>query len=211
MQTAATVHIVEGDSNSRHSVKQLLQESGLNSVAHESAEQFLQHFAFDDMTPQCLLLEIRLPGLSGLGLQKQLVDDSVAIPTVFLTDVADVRMTVQAMKSGAVDVLEKPVQHKALLDCLTQALDSSAQQVLKIRQANALQGLVDSLSRREKEVMTLLLDARNTKEIAAILSISQQTVAKHRTAVLDKLEVDSVPALLRLDHGNSRLRRYCPR
>ena len=200
MSGPPTVHVVDDDFEMRESLRLMLSVAGLGVETYDSAEDFLHRFVSADTSgPTCLIVDMRLPGLSGQGLHQKLVEDGIEIPTIVLTAYADVSVAVTAIKSGAVDFLEKPVHRHMLLECVQNALDEHAQMRLSQQRERALKGKLALLSKREKQVMELLLDAKNTKEIAAALQISQQTVAKHRAAILDKLEVNSVPALFRLD------------
>ncbi len=208
MSGSQSVHVVDHDQQLREGVRQILQDAGLQSCLYASAEDFLQTFDFDVVAPQCLIVEVRLPGLSGLGLHQKLTAEGHRVPTVILTAFGSIPMAVQAIKAGVIDFLEKPVHRSVLIDCVQQALDVHAQELLGRQHQRDLVQRLGKLSGREREVMSLLLEAKNTKEIARSLGISQQTVAKHRTAILEKLNVASVPALLRLDSGGETLRPH---
>ena len=200
--TKPTVFIVDDDRQVRESLSLLVSSAGMNVEAFGSAEEFLEHYNDDSDTPQCLILDVRMPGMSGLGLQEKLALEKIRIPIVIISGYANVAMAVQAMRAGAVDFLEKPFHRQALLERVQQAIDRHAE----IRWQQARQGDVASrmalLSSREREVMHLLVAAKNAKEIASNLGISAKTVATHRARVLEKMRVESVVELARLFVGS---------
>jgi FixJ family two-component response regulator len=193
-----TVHVVDDDPSVRESLVAILHTASVDIIASASAEEFLDKFDSHSDVPRCLLLDVRMPGLSGLGLQSKLAAESKTIPIIFVTGQSDVRSAVEAMRNGAVDYVEKPVHPHVLLDKVRKAIDLDAQSRYRQTQSQKLARGLQFLSDREREVMALLLDARNTKEIAAHLGIGVQTVSKHRASLFEKLGVRNVVELMRL-------------
>lgn len=194
--TAATVHLVDDDPAVRAALSRLLRLHGHEVCAHASAEAALE----DPTVPQagCLVLDLRMPGLTGLELQAALAKRGVTVPIVFLTAHGDVPSGVLAMKEGAVDFLEKPVHDDALLKAIGRALERAASsgEVQAVREsARARLGL---LTPREREVLELVVVGRRNKGIAGVLGISEQTVKVHRMRAMTKLGLETVPALIRL-------------
>ena len=201
------VFVVDDDPQVRQSLKMLLSSAGFAVECYASAEQFLDACRTPPNHPSCLLLDIRMPGMSGIGLQAKLSAEGFAIPVIMITGAATVPLAVQAMKAGALDFLEKPFHRQTLLERVQHALDMDAEVRWKrAREAGTL-SMLDALSPREHEVMRLLIQGKMTKEIAAELGIGLKTVAKHRIRVLSKMRVDTV---VKLTHLVDRLDRAAP-
>jgi len=183
----ATVYVVDSDAEALSSTIALLDRTGLNSQGYFDAESFLRSRRRTDTG--CVLLELELREKSGIDVQARLVERGINLPVIFLATNADIPATVKAMKAGALNVLEKPVDAQLLADQVQLAIQLDAQS----RKTN---DGIDLLSGREFEVMTLLLQARSTKGVAHDLSISAKTVEKHRANVLRKLQCDSVTELV---------------
>ncbi len=189
-----TVFVVDDEVIIRKALKLLLRSVGLSVETYASADEFLQ--AFNPDRYGCLVLDVRMPGMSGLELQQELRARQSHIPIIFLTAHADVSMSVRAMKFGAVDFIEKPFNDQDLLDAIRVALHtgkSTREQRFSQRSATRL---LKSLSRRENEVMKLLVGGRSAKHIAVELGISEKTVAAHRLRLLEKLNLSSVVELV---------------
>jgi two-component system, LuxR family, response regulator FixJ len=201
MDNQPTVHVVDDDPQVRESLNLFMRSVGFDTKVYDSAEAFLD--AYEDATgpPRCLVLDVRMPGLSGLGLQKRLVDRGINVPTIIITGYGDVSMAVKAMGAGAIDFIEKPFSRQALLTRVQEAIDRDASRRRLQTQRADVNFRLDSLSHREREVMDLLVIGKSAKQIAAKLNIGEKTVAKHRARVFGKMRVDSVAALVHLAYS----------
>jgi FixJ family two-component response regulator len=195
-----TVFIVDDDSDVRESLQELLDSVGLPSKSFGTAQEFLSNARGknDDDGPSCLILDVRLPGISGLDLQHELKKAKVSIPIIFLTAHADVAMSVKAMKSGAVEFLTKPFRQQDLLDAVQRSLSRDRVLREKRRDAAELQQRYNTLSVREREVMSLVVSGRLNKQIAAELDASEATVKMHRSQAMKKMQAKSLPELVRM-------------
>lgn len=196
MESEATVYVVDDDPAVRHSLTRLLESVGWRVEAFASAPEFLDQYRPDQCA--CLVLDLRLPGMSGLELQKTLRERSLDIPVIFLTGFGDVPMAVQAMRAGAIDVIEKPFRHQALLDRIQEAVAIAGQRDRERTRRADIRERFSVLTPRECEVMDLVVDGKANKEIALALGVSLKTVEFHRTNVMKKLDVDGVARLVRL-------------
>jgi FixJ family two-component response regulator len=194
--TRPLVVLVDDDADARSAYGRLLRVRGYDVREHPSAEHLLA--APDVREPACVLLDLRMPGLSGLGLQAEFARRGLEVPIVFLTGHGDVPSSVQAMKSGAVDFLEKPVSEPALLAAVEAALAlSAARRAARAERAGAT-GRIERLSDREREVVESVVAGRRNAEIARQLGIGEQTVRVHRMHAMAKLGVSSLPELIAL-------------
>jgi two-component system response regulator DctR len=191
-----TVFFVDDDAAVRDSITELVESVGLESEDYASASAFLD--AFDPQRPGCLVLDVRMPEMSGLELQRRLNALGVNMPVIVLTGHADVPMAVEAMKAGAVDFLQKPYRDQALLDSINAALSMDSATRRSSIEADSLDQRRATLTEREREVLDLLLAGRISKEIARVLAISPRTVEAHRRNLLQKFGVGSAKELLRL-------------
>jgi FixJ family two-component response regulator len=195
-EAEATVFVVDDDESIREALKDLLESVGLRVETFASAPEFLQSRHSD--VPSCLVLDIRLPGLSGLDLQREMADANIHTPIIFLTGHGDIPMTVRAMKAGAVEFLTKPFRDQDLLDAIQEALglDRAARQ--EQAQANELRSRFDSLTPRENEVFALVVTGLLNKQIALQLGTSEVTIKQHRHQVMQKMHADSFAELIRM-------------
>jgi two-component system, LuxR family, response regulator FixJ len=195
-ESEPTVFVVDDESAVRDGLTCLLEAEGLVVRTHESAEAFLA--AYQPGQPGCLLLDVRMRGMSGLQLQARLVQVEPAIPIIIITGHGDIPMAVQALSAGALDFLEKPVNAERLVERVRFALGVDERQRAQWQQHQAFAMRRSSLTSREREVMELMVKCLPSKQIAAKLGITQKTVEVHRKHVLDKMGVRSTPSLVRI-------------
>lgn len=198
--TPAMVFVVDDDAGVRASIRLLLRSVGIAATPMASAREFLDHF--DPAQPGCLVLDIRMPGMSGLELQQQLNLRGAIIPVLFITGHGDVPMAVEAMRQGAIDFLQKPFRDQDLIDRIQKALARDRENRAALQQHEHIRRRVDALTARERQVLELLTQGKPNKVMAMELGISQRTVEIHRAHVMEKLGVRSVAQLVRmmLDH-----------
>ena len=191
-----TVFVVDDDPGMLKSLSWLLESDGLKTETYRSAQELLERY--DPDRPGCLVLDLRMPGMNGLELQEWLVAHGIELPIVFVTGHGDVRASVRAMKLGAVDFLEKPLDDEELLRMVRYAIRKDLERRRREQEEREVRSLLASLTEREREVMRMLVDGKPTKQIAHELGISHQTVAKHRVRIFSKLNVQSETELVRL-------------
>jgi FixJ family two-component response regulator len=191
-----TVFIVDDDVSVRESLELLIRTAGWQPETFASAQSFLDRPR--PLTPSCLVLDVGLPDLSGLDLQQRVVDDRPDMPIVFITGYGDVPMTVRAMKAGAVEFLTKPFNDDALLSAISQAIDKSRAALTVDAEMTELRDNYASLSRREREVMALVVSGLLNKQVGGELHISEITVKAHRGKVMRKMKADSLADLVNM-------------
>jgi FixJ family two-component response regulator len=195
-ETEGLVFVVDDDAPLRESLKNLIRSVGLRVEAFASAQEFLRTKRPD--LAGCLVLDVRLPGLSGLDLQKRIAEAEMEIPIIFITGHGDIPMTVQAMKAGAVEFLTKPFRDQDLLDAIQRALERDRKARERRAEIAALRRRFDSLTPREREVMGLVVTGLLNKQVAGELGTSETTVKIHRHQVMEKMGAGSLVELVRM-------------
>lgn len=192
----AMVFVVDDDAPVRESLKNLIRSVGLRVEAFASAQEFLRSKRPDVLG--CLVLDVRLPGLSGLDLQKRMSEADMEIPIIFITGYGDIPMTVQAMKAGAIEFLTKPFRDQELLDAIHQALERDRKARDQRAKIEKLRSRYSSLTPREREVMALVVVGLLNKQIAGELGTSEASVKVHRQHVMEKMGASSLADLVRM-------------
>jgi two-component system response regulator FixJ len=190
------VMIVDDDEAVRASLKLLLQSVGLASRSFASANEFLA--AYDPQQAGCLVLDVRMPGMSGLELQEELNVRGAILPVIFITGHGDVPMAVEAMQQGAFDFLQKPFRDQDLLDRIQRALARDRENRAQLARKEEIRSRLAALTAREREVLDLMIKGRQNKLMAADLGLSQRTIEIHRARVMDKMQATSLAQLVRM-------------
>lgn len=193
---SATVFVIDDDANVRASIQGLLKSAGLHSVAFETAEQFLEEE--HPAGPGCLIVDVSLPGISGLEFQERMRKAGRQIPIVFITGHGDIPMSVKAMKGGALEFLTKPFDDQALLGAVEQALERDSATREAQAQLDALRSRYQQLTPREREVMALVVTGLLNKQVAAELGTSEITIKVHRARIMNKMKAGSLAELVRM-------------
>jgi two-component system response regulator FixJ len=193
---APTVYIVDDDDAVRSALRLLLKSVGLATTPLSSAQEFLA--TYDLQQPGCLILDVRMPGMSGLELQQQLNLRGAIIPVIFITGHGDIPMAVEAMQQGAFDFLQKPFRDQDLLDRIQRALAKDVTGRVELRERSRIKERLESLTAREREVLELVASGKPNKIMAADLGVSQRTVEIHRARVMEKMGASSLAQLVRM-------------
>ena len=192
----ALVFVVDDDEAVRSSTKLLLKSVGLPAVVYSSAQEFLDNY--DQMQPGCVVLDVRMPAMSGLELQQLLNMRGAIIPVIFITGHGDIPMAVEAMQHGAFDFLQKPFRDQDLLDRVQKALEKDRVNRVQLREKTRIQERRESLTPREREILELMTRGKPNKVMAADLGVSQRTVEIHRARVMEKMGASSLAQLVRM-------------
>ena len=195
-QPASVVFVVDDDPSVRRAIKLLLESIGLEVELFGSAQEFLP--SGSTKGPSCLILDVRLPGVSGLDFQRQLAEVKINIPIIFISAHGDVPMTVRAMKAGAIEFLTKPFRDQDLLDAVQVALDRDRARRQREGEIATLRERFKSLSAREREVVAMVVSGMLNKQIAAKIGITENTVKVHRSRAMEKLQAQSLADLVKM-------------
>jgi RNA polymerase sigma factor (sigma-70 family) len=190
------VFIVDDDADVRRAMERLVRSVGLDVESYASAKEFLLREAPD--RPGCIVLDVRMPGLSGLDLQQELARANLNLPIIFVTGHGTVPMSVRAMKAGAIDFLQKPIDDQVLLDAVQQAIEQDRRSRRERAEVQAVWARVKTLTPREREVFALVVEGLLNKQIAGELGTSEKTIKVHRARVMQKMQADSLAELVRM-------------
>ena len=196
MTQTPTVFIVDDDAEVRDAIKLLMDSVGLDAEVFESAQDYLDKFVPE--RPGCLVLDIRMKGMSGLDLQDRLTEEPLHPPIIIITGNGDVPMAVRAVKSGAVDFIEKPFNDQLLLDAVHRAIEQDAEQRGRASRLADIRERLVKLTPREREILDMVVAGNRNKVIAIDLGISQSTVEAHRAKVMEKMQAASLSELMRM-------------
>lgn len=188
------VYLVDDEFVMRDSLTLLIESTGLSVKSFESAEAFLDHYDADQAG--CLILDVRMPTMSGLELQEELLKRNITIPIIFISGNAEIPDSAKAFRAGAVDFLQKPFDHTILLNRIDEALTKDLNFRAKCNDLATLQERIDMLSPREKQVLSLVVNYNTNKEIAAILHLSNRTIDAHRAHIMKKMRAENFPELV---------------
>jgi len=196
MNIKQTVFIVDDDDAVRDSIHELVDSVGLQAETYSNATDFLNNY--DINACGCLVLDVRMAMMSGLELQKKLIDLNSILPIIFISGHGDIPMAVDAIKAGAFDFIQKPYREQSLLEIINSALQKDAEVRENYSERKSIENKLASLTPREKEVVDLLVEGKNTKQIARVLDVSPRTVEVHRQNVQKKFDVHSIVELINL-------------
>ena len=191
-----TVYVIDDDEAVRDSLRMLLRSVGLPVVCFDAGQTFLDQVELN--APGCLVLDIRMPGISGMELAQRMREQDSLMPIIFITGHGDVPMAVEAMKLGALDFLQKPFRDQDLLDRIQQALQNDAERRQEITERETIRARINSLTPRERQVLDMILEGKANKVIAIDLELSQRTVEIHRARVMEKMQARSLATLVQM-------------
>jgi FixJ family two-component response regulator len=191
-----TVYVVDDDVSVLKALERLIRSAGFNAETFDSAWEFLKRGSYD--RPCCLVLDVRMPDLSGIDLQQELSKLGLSIPIIFLTGHGTIPMSVQAMKAGAVDFLTKPCNDEELLQTIHQSIEKNRLEISEQAGLDSIRRRIDSLTKRENQVFLMVIAGMLNKQAGYELGISEKTVKTHRARVMQKMQADSIAELVRL-------------
>ncbi|MBN1806844.1 MAG: response regulator transcription factor [Sedimentisphaerales bacterium] len=194
MASESTVFVVDDDETMREGLRQLLQSVNLNIKTFASSQEFLD--SYDPSSPGCLILDVRMPGMSGPKLQEELLTKNIHLPIIFISGHGDVTMVANVFKKGALDFIEKPFSSQILLDRIQDAIAKDIQFRKKLDEQESIKEKLALLTKREQEVMNLIVAGKLNKVVANELGLSQRTVEVHRANIMEKLKVGSIAELV---------------
>ncbi len=194
--TKPTVFIVDDDEQVRNALSLLMESVGLNTESYALAQEYLDRFDVDK--PGCLILDVRMPGISGLDLQARLAAERIHPAIIIITGHGDVPMAVRAVTAGAVDFIEKPFNNQSMLDTVHKAIEQDAIQRGESSRIQDIEARYNDLTPREKEVLQFVIEGKRNKIIAADMNISQSTVEAHRSRVMEKMAAETLSDLMRM-------------
>jgi FixJ family two-component response regulator len=194
---SSTVFLVDDDASVRRALTRLIKSGGHQVRTFASAREFLDS-DWRAYGPACLVLDVQIPGLSGLDLQRELQTENATLPIIFITGHGDIPMSVKAMKDGAIDFLPKPVKHTDLFRAIEQALARAVSERAEREKMEDIQSRIDSLTPREREVMALIVRGLLNKEVAFKLGTVEKTIKVHRARIMEKMQVGSLAELVRI-------------
>jgi RNA polymerase sigma factor (sigma-70 family) len=196
MAAQQTVYVVDDDAAMRKSLRWLVESVGLKVETYSSAGEFLD--AVDHRMIGCVVLDVRMPGMSGLDLQEQLKERHISLPVIIITGHADVPMAVRALKAGAYDFIEKPFNDQVLLERVQRALEDGEEERMVEERRKQIDAKIDTLTPRERQVMEMVVNGMANKQVAAELGLSEKTIEVHRKHVMDKMQAGNVADLIRM-------------
>jgi RNA polymerase sigma factor (sigma-70 family) len=196
LEPEVRVFVIDDESSMRQALALLVRSIGIACDTFSSADEFLA--SYSPGTPGCLVLDIRLPGMSGLQLQETLAQRGITIPIIMITGHGTIQMAVRAVKAGAFDFLEKPFRDQDLLDRIQMAIRQDLANRAKQSRKGEIVGLMAALTSREREVLNLVVQGHSNKEIASQLGLSHKTIEYHRSKLMEKLQANSIPELVQL-------------
>lgn len=196
METDPTVFIVDDDPAVRQALTALVRSMRLKAEAYESAQQFID--AFDSSRPGCVLLDVRMPGISGLGLLEEFKREGIPLPAIIMSAYGDVPMVVRAMKAGALNFLEKPCRDQQLWEAIQEAIKWDSEQRQRVAERDKALHRLQRLTSGERDVLELLIDGKSNKTVAAELNLSVRTIEVRRAKLMKKMKAESLAELIRL-------------